>query len=70
MTLQDTIKLWASAAEFNDVYLVPTDTVALTPANHGDTGRSGDWMNEIHPSPLGWRKLAVMWEYVIIMEIL
>jgi lysophospholipase L1-like esterase len=65
MTLQDTIKLWASAPEFNNVYLVPTDTVALTPAKHGDAGRSGDWMNEIHPSPSGWRKLAKAWESVI-----
>jgi lysophospholipase L1-like esterase len=65
MTLQNTIRLWASAPDFNNVHLVPTDTVALTPANHSDTGKSGDWMNEIHPSPSGWRKLADAWEDVI-----
>lgn len=30
----------------------------LTPANANDTGRSGDWEDEIHPTKDGYRKLA------------
>ena len=30
----------------------------LTPANANDTGRSGDWEDEIHPSKAGYRKIA------------
>ncbi|MEQ1515197.1 MAG: hypothetical protein ABL931_01765 [Usitatibacteraceae bacterium] len=30
----------------------------LKPANANDTGRSGDWEDEIHPSKDGYRKLA------------
>jgi lysophospholipase L1-like esterase len=30
----------------------------LTPANAADTGRSNDWEDEIHPSVVGYRKIA------------
>lgn len=30
----------------------------LKPAKSGSTGRSGDWENEIHPTPKGYKKLA------------
>ena len=30
----------------------------LTPAATGDTGRSGDWEDEIHPTKAGYRKFA------------
>ena len=30
----------------------------LTPANANDTGRSGDWEDEIHPTKNGYRKIA------------
>lgn len=33
----------------------------LTRAASGSTGDSNDWLNEIHPNPGGYRKLAAVW---------
>ena len=42
------------------------DTVGtLTPAVPGSTGQSNDWLNEIHPSRGGFRKLAPLWQQTI-----
>jgi hypothetical protein len=30
----------------------------LVPASPGTAGRSGDWINEIHLTPTGYRKLG------------
>jgi lysophospholipase L1-like esterase len=30
----------------------------LAPADPAATGSSGDWLNEIHPTPAGYRKIA------------
>jgi hypothetical protein len=42
------------------VHMVPTSGV-LTPAKLGNTDSDGDWLNEIHPNPNGWKKLAPVW---------
>ena len=56
--LQTTIAGWTFARP--NVLTVPTDGV-LSAAAEGSTGNSGDWLNEIHPNALGWRKLAKVW---------
>lgn len=37
----------------------------LTPAHTGDTGPTPDWVNEIHPSKQGYRKLSGLWRPVL-----
>ncbi len=44
-------------APFVDVHVVPT-LGTLIPAS--DTA-DNDWVNEIHPNPSGWKKLAAVW---------
>jgi len=56
--IQATIAAWSVGR--TGVYAVPT-AGTLTPAQPNTTGTSGDWQNEIHPSPDGWRKLAKVW---------
>jgi lysophospholipase L1-like esterase len=46
------------------LYLIQTQQ-ALIPAEPGTKGPSGDWENEIHPTPGGYRKLADQWRSVI-----
>jgi hypothetical protein len=43
-----------------NVHLVET-VGTLTPARPGSKGPDGDWVNEIHPSASGWKKLAPIW---------
>jgi hypothetical protein len=44
------------------IFLVDTRTDAhLVLADDGSTGESGDWINEIHPSYQGYRKIASVW---------
>ena len=38
---------------------------ALTRPTAGSTGASGDWINEIHPTGGGYRKLAAVWRGVV-----
>jgi hypothetical protein len=40
-----------------DFHVVNTQDT-ITPAALGETGESGDWMNEIHPGADGYKKLA------------
>lgn len=44
-------------APANHVYVVPT-TGTIAPAQPGETGLSGDWINEIHPDQHGYALLA------------
>jgi lysophospholipase L1-like esterase len=39
------------------VHVVDTRNT-LAPADPASTGSSGDWLNEIHPTPAGYRKIA------------
>jgi lysophospholipase L1-like esterase len=56
--LRETLEKWPNGR--TSVHLVgPTNS--LTPAQAGSNGGSGDWANEIHPNPAGWRKLANVW---------
>ena len=57
-TIKKTIAGWATLGP--GVQLVAT-TGLLIPADPASTGDSGDWINEIHPSPSGWRKQAAAW---------
>jgi len=45
------------------VYLIGT----LNPAPPGSSGPSGDWENEIHPSPQGYAKLGIAFEKQLIL---
>ncbi len=56
--LRQTITDWAAGRP--NVFIVPTEG-SLDPALPGSSGSSGDWLNEIHPNPAGWGKLAQRW---------
>lgn len=61
--IKSTIEGWATRPDGTGnqgVYAVPT-TGVLKPASPNDDGKSGDWINEIHPRSSGWRKLAAVW---------
>jgi hypothetical protein len=61
--IQQTISAWAFDATGlarTGVVAVPT-TGVLAPAQAGQHGDSGDWVNEIHPDASGWAKLAKVW---------
>ncbi len=47
------------------LYLVNTRGADVELAAAGSTGRSGDWINEIHLTPQGYRKCTVLWADVI-----
>lgn len=48
--------------------LVPTQGM-LSPALAGSRGDSGDWINEIHPNPRGWIKLAAVWRECLLTRL-
>lgn len=48
----------------SNIHQVPTEGT-LTPAGVNTSGESGDWINEIHPNPAGWEKLAQVWRTAI-----
>jgi hypothetical protein len=50
------------------VYLIDTRK-ALIPADASESGKSNDWENEIHPTPDGYKKLAVQWRAEIERQI-
>ena len=54
--------LWLSAAQALPAVHVfdSARLVALAPAQPGSTGVSGDWVNEIHLTPAGYRKIGVV----------
>lgn len=58
--LASTIENWTR--DRDGVHVVPTAAVELDPADTRATGSSGDWLNEIHPNPSGWAKLARAWQ--------
>lgn len=43
------------------LYLVDTRSAGLLLAKPGSAGESGDFINEIHPSRSGYRKVAALW---------
>ncbi len=56
--LRHTIRGLARGPEkLPDFHVVNTQDT-ITPAALGETGESGDWMNEIHPGADGYKKLA------------
>ena len=56
--LRTTIKgLTIGSDKLPNFYVVSTQDT-LTPAALGETGESGDWMNEIHPGSDGYKKIA------------
>ncbi len=58
--LQTTIAGWAQGRP--SLQVVPTDGVL---ARADTAGNNGDWLNEIHPNKVGWRKLATVWRDTI-----
>lgn len=57
--LRDTIKgLTRGADSLSNFHVVDTQDT-ITPAALGETGTSGDWMNEIHPAGDGYKAIAV-----------
>lgn len=46
-----------SAKHIDGFHVLLTQGI-LTPANANDSGRSGDWEDEIHPTVAGYRKIA------------
>lgn len=57
-SLRGTIKgLTTGPDKLPDFYVVKTQDTII-PAALGETGESGGWMNEIHPSSDGYKKLA------------
>ena len=57
--VRQTIAGWASARP--NVTLVPSNGT-LDPARPASNGDDGDWINEIHPNPAGWKKLSKRWQ--------
>lgn len=51
----------ADAARFPAVHVFDTRGLPIVPAALGATGESGDWLNEIHLTREGCRKLALPW---------
>ena len=65
--VRELLTLWLARlttfADANSVQHIPGFHVfltqgILTPANANDTGRSGDWEDEIHPTANGYRKIT------------
>jgi hypothetical protein len=54
----------ASAGRDMRIVLINTRDALIAAAN-GSTGTSNDWVNEIHPTAGGYRKLAVRWRSVV-----
>jgi hypothetical protein len=46
------------SAVLDDFHVIATTRGVLTRARLGTTGEDGDWLNEIHPNPRGFKKLA------------
>lgn len=64
--LRDMIAARQAADPATNLHLVDTRAGAgITPADAGTSGTSGDWANEIHPTPGGYRKCAVAWADVL-----
>lgn len=48
------------SARLPHFHVFDSSAVPLTPAAPGSTGRSGDWANEIHLTPKGYRKVGAV----------
>jgi hypothetical protein len=55
----------ADGVRFPNLHFFDTRTIAIEPAALGATGASGDWMNEIHLTRAGYKKLALPWAAAI-----
>ncbi|HJV97369.1 MAG TPA: hypothetical protein VJ608_15105 [Albitalea sp.] len=55
----------ADGARFPRLHFFDSAAIALTPAEPGTGGVSGDWINEIHLTRAGYRKIAVPWAAAI-----
>ena len=55
----------ADSARFPNVHCFDTSVLPLVAAAEGATGESGDWVNEIHLTHAGCRKLARPWSVAI-----
>lgn len=51
----------ADSARYPALHVFDTRSLAIEPAVPGSTGISGDWLNEIHLTRAGCRKLALPW---------
>lgn len=60
--IRETIQGWATIG--TGLHVVATDGL-LTPADPASKSDSGDWINEIHPNPSGWRKQAAAWRAIL-----
>lgn len=66
LDIETTVSGWTMGR--SGIFQVPT-VGTLVPATPGETGESGDWLNEIHPNAKGWRKLAAVWHKAITHEL-
>lgn len=55
----------ADTARFPNLHFFDTSAIAIDAADGKATGRSGDWLNEIHLTRGGYRKLARPWAAAI-----
>ncbi len=55
----------ADAARYPNLHFLDTTRIALVAAAPGSSGANGDWVNEIHLTREGCRKLAVPWAAAI-----
>ena len=55
----------ADSARFPNLHFFDTTAIPIDPALPGTAGVSGDWVNEIHLTKGGYRKLAVPWAAAI-----
>ena len=51
----------ADVARFPALHVFDTRSLAIDPALPGTSGASGDWLNEIHLTQAGCRKVALPW---------
>lgn len=55
----------ADGVRFPNLHYFDTSTIAIEPATLGATAASGDWINEIHLTRSGYKKLALPWAAAI-----
>lgn len=54
-------RISADTLRFPNLHYFDSTSLGVLPAAPGSTGRSGDWLNEIHLTREGYRKIAVPW---------
>jgi hypothetical protein len=55
----------ADTTRFPNLHFFDTTAIAVEPAALGESGESGDWVNEIHLTWRGYEKLALPWSAFI-----